>query len=87
MEALLALISSFIFTEYYPVALSTGLVQFLAVLGIDLEMACLRTAKNYLYMLAGTVYCMRVIALEKLLPASQRETQMIDSCNYFLSMR
>jgi hypothetical protein len=87
MEALLASISSFIFTEYYPVALSTGLVQFLAVLGIDSEMARLRTAKNYSYMLAGTVYCMRVIALEKLLPASQRETQTIDSCNHFLSMR
>jgi hypothetical protein len=87
MEALLALISSFIFIEYYPMALSTSLVQFLAVLRIDSEMARLRTAKNYLYMLAGTVYCMQVIALEKLLPASQRETQIIDSRNHFLSMQ
>jgi hypothetical protein len=87
MEALLALISSFIFTKYYPVALSTSLVQFLAVLGIDSEMARLQTAKNYLYMLAGTVYCMQVIALKKLLPASQRKTQTIDSRNHFLSMQ
>jgi hypothetical protein len=39
------------------VALSTSLVQFLAVLRINLEIAYLQTAKNYLYMLAGTVYC------------------------------
>jgi hypothetical protein len=50
-------------------------------------MARLQTAKNYLYMLAGTVYCMQVIALKKLLPASQHKTQTIDSCNYFLSMQ
>jgi hypothetical protein len=47
---------------YHPVALSTGLVQFLAVLGIDPDMARLRTAKNYSYMLAGMVYCTQVIA-------------------------
>jgi hypothetical protein len=87
MEALIASISSFNFTEYHPVALSTGLIQFLAVLGIDSEMARLQTAKNCSYMLAGMLYCMRVIALTKLLPASQRETQTIDSCSQFLSMR
>ena len=32
-EALLASIGSFVFTTYHPVALSTGLIQFLAVLG------------------------------------------------------
>ena len=56
-EALLASISSFIFTTYHPVALSTGLIQFLAVLGIDVDTGRLRTAKNYLYILAGMVYC------------------------------
>lgn len=50
IEALLASISSFIFTKYHLVELTTGLVQFLAVLGIDSR---LRTAKNYSYMLAG----------------------------------
>lgn len=53
--------------------LTAGLIQFLAVLGIDSDMARLRTAKNYLYMLAGMVYYVWVIALETLLPASQRE--------------
>jgi superfamily II DNA helicase RecQ len=86
-EALLASISSFIFTAYYPVALSTGLIQFLAVLGIDPDMARLRTAKNYSYMLAGMVYCVRVIALEKLLPKSQRDTQTEHDRNHFLEMR
>jgi hypothetical protein len=35
MGALLASISSFIFVKYHPVTLCTGLVQFLAVLGIN----------------------------------------------------
>jgi hypothetical protein len=87
MEALLASISSFIFTAYYPVALSTGLIQFLAVLGIDPEMARLRNAKNYSYMLAGMVYCVRVIALENLLPASQRDMQTEQDRDHFLTMR
>ena len=75
MEALLASISSFIFVTYHPVPLCTGLVQFLAVLGIDPEMARLRTAKNYSYMLAGMVYCTRVIATSHLLPNSQHDTE------------
>jgi hypothetical protein len=35
----------------------------------------LQTAKNYLYMLAGMAYCVRVLALEKLLLEGQRDTQ------------
>ncbi|KAF2178763.1 hypothetical protein K469DRAFT_675267 [Zopfia rhizophila CBS 207.26] len=35
----------------------------------------LRTAKNYSYMLAGVVYCTRVIAVEALLPSAEREAQ------------
>ena len=87
IEALLASISSFIFTAYHPVALSTSLIQFLAVLGIDPEMARLRNAKNYSYMLAGMVYCVRVIALENLLPGSQRDTQTEQDRDHFLAMR
>ena len=68
-EALLASISSFVFTTYHPVALSTGLIQFLAVLGYDTDTDRLRTAKNYSYMLAGMVYCVRVVAVETLLLA------------------
>jgi hypothetical protein len=50
-------------------------------------MACLRNAKNYLYVLAGIVYCVRVIALKKLLLGSQRDTQTEQNRNYFLAMR
>jgi hypothetical protein len=78
MEALLASLSSFIFTVYDDVPLSCRLIQFLAVLGIDLDIGCLRTAKNYLYMLAGIVYCVRVLGVEKLLPSGQRSEQTVE---------
>jgi hypothetical protein len=87
MEALLASISSFIFVTYHPVPLRTGLFQFLAVLGIDPEMARLRTAKNYSYMLAGMVYCTRVIAASHLLPDSQRDTETEQDRDRFIEMR
>jgi hypothetical protein len=45
---------------------SSGLVHFLAVLGIDTNTHRLRTAKNYLYMLAGVVYGMRVLGAEQM---------------------
>jgi hypothetical protein len=47
-------------------------VQFLAVLGIDGEIGRLRTAKNYSFMLAGMVYGVRVLGIEKLLPVDRR---------------
>jgi hypothetical protein len=61
-------------------------VQFLAVLGINTETKRLRTAKNYLYMLAGMVYCAQVLGVEKLLPAAERDKQTEDNCNSFLQM-
>ena len=72
MEALLASLSSFIFTVYDNEPLSCRLIQFLTVLGINAEMSRLRTAKNYSYMLAGMVYYMRVLGVEKLLPSKER---------------
>ncbi|KAF1923107.1 uncharacterized protein M421DRAFT_76317, partial [Didymella exigua CBS 183.55] len=86
-EALLASISSFVFTTYYPIALSTGLIQFLAVLGYDTGTDRLRTAKNYSYMLAGMVYCVRVVAVEALLPGSQRSAQTELDRDRFVEMR
>jgi hypothetical protein len=61
VEALLPSITSFVFAVYHPIPLSAGLVQFFAVLGFDAVMARLWTAKNYSYMLAGMVYCVRVL--------------------------
>ncbi|KAJ4329600.1 hypothetical protein N0V87_010726, partial [Didymella glomerata] len=86
-EALLASISPFIFTTYHPVVLSTGLIQFLAVLGYDTGTDRLRTAKNYSYILAGMVYCVRVIAVEALLPGSQRSSQSEQDRDRFVEMR
>jgi hypothetical protein len=36
-------------------------------------------------MLVGIVYCVRVLALEKLLLGGQRDTQTEQDCNYFLA--
>jgi hypothetical protein len=74
-EALLRVLASFIFEGTGDDPFSSGLVHFIAVLGIDAEMGRLRTAKNYSYMLAGVVYCTRVIAAEALLPSAKREEQ------------
>jgi hypothetical protein len=62
-------------------------VQFLAVLGIDTETKRLRSAKNYSYMLAGMVYCVRVLGAEKLLPAARRDDQTEEHRDQFLEMR
>ena len=86
-EALLALISLFVFTTYHPVALSTSLIQFLAVLRYNTDTDRLQTAKNYLYILAGIVYCVRVVAVKTLLPSSQRSTQTEQDCDCFIKMR
>jgi hypothetical protein len=74
MHALLRSLRSFIFVLYGNDIFSSGLIHFLALLGIDTEMNRLRTARNYSYMLAGVVYCTRVLAVEKLLPTAQRES-------------
>jgi hypothetical protein len=55
------------------------------VLRINIDTDCLQTAKNYLYILAGIVYCVQVLALEKLLLRGQRNTQIEQDYNYFLA--
>ncbi|KAJ9645329.1 hypothetical protein H2199_003335 [Coniosporium tulheliwenetii] len=67
-ERMLQLSASFIFQGVRDRPFSNGLIHLLAVLGIDEEMDRLRTAKNYSYMLAGVVYCVRVLGVEALLP-------------------
>jgi hypothetical protein len=87
MEALLASLSSFIFTVYDDVPLSCRLIQFLAVLGINSDIGRLRNAKNYSYILAGIVYCVRVLGVKKLLLLAQRTKQTVKDRKRFLSMR
>ncbi|KAH6643244.1 hypothetical protein C7974DRAFT_431476 [Boeremia exigua] len=87
ITVLLDLLSLFILTSYGNEVLLAGLVQFLAVLGIDTKTKRLRTAKNYLYMLAGMVYCIWVVGVEKLLPAAGRDEQIEEARDRFLEMR
>lgn len=75
IEATLQVFESFIFESTGDNPFSSGLIHFLAVLGIDGAMDRLRTAKNYSYMLAGVVYCTRVVAVEALLPSAKRNEQ------------
>jgi hypothetical protein len=48
-------------------------LHFLAVLGIDEETRRLRQANDFSYILAGIVYCIRMIAVEIILPLEERE--------------
>ena len=57
------------------------------MLRINIDIGCLWTAKNYLYMLVGMVYCVQVLALEKLLLRGQRDRQTEEDCNSFLATR
>jgi hypothetical protein len=72
MDTLLNSLASFILTSYGNDEFSSSLMQYLTVLSIDTQTNCLRTAKNYLYMLAGVAYCTQVLAVEKILPAAGR---------------
>ena len=64
---LLNLLISFFFTITSDKLFSSRLVYFLAMLGINSNTNRLCTAKNYLYMLVGVVYYIRVLSVEKLL--------------------
>jgi hypothetical protein len=75
MQVLLNTLTAFFFALTGSKLLSNRLVHFLAVLGINAELGCLRTVKNYLYMLAGVVYCVRVLSVEKLLLSACRDKQ------------
>jgi hypothetical protein len=57
------------------------LFYFLAVLEIDKEIGCLRTVKNYSYILASVVYYIQVLSVEKLLPAVGREALTDEDAN------
>lgn len=66
---------------------NNGLLHFLAVLGIDASTHRLRTAKNYSYIIAGVVYCMRVLCVEQLLPSAHRSEQTDQDREHFLQQR
>lgn len=49
-----------------------ALVAATALLGIDAQMLRLRTPRNLSYVLAGLVYCVRVMSVARMLPSDQR---------------
>jgi hypothetical protein len=87
MQVLLNTLTAFFFASTGSKPLSNRLVHFLAVLGINAELGRLRTAKNYLYMLASVVYCVRVLSVEKLLPSACRNKQTNKDQQQFLTAR
>jgi hypothetical protein len=75
LKALLDFYESLIFQRVRGDTFKSTILYFLAVLGIDEETRRLRQANDFSYMLAGVVYCMRVIAVEVILPSEEREDQ------------
>ena len=87
MLALVKLSQTFIFQKVYADVFQSPLLHFLAVLGVDAENNRLRTGNDFSYMLAGVVYCTRVMALEILLPGEQRQGQGEVEFEAFLKQR
>ena len=87
ISALLRFSETLIFQKVYGDVFQSPLLHFLAVLGIDEDNNRLRQGNDFSYMLAGVVYCVRVIALEILLPAEQRSSQGETEFEMFLDRR
>ena len=87
VEKMIKLLGSFIFHTVGDRPFSSPLIHFLAVLGIDEETKRLRKAENYSYILAGVVYCTRVIGVEVLLPSHERDEQSAAARENFLEKR
>lgn len=78
---------TFIFHKVYHKPFESPMLHFMAVLGIDEENNRLKEANDYSYMLAGLVYCTRVIGLEILLPSKSRTRQADAEYESFLQQR
>ncbi|KAH7066569.1 hypothetical protein BKA63DRAFT_377827, partial [Paraphoma chrysanthemicola] len=62
IEVLLKALASFIFKPISNRLFSSSLIYFLAVLGINFKIDCLRKVKHYLYILTSVIYCVRVLS-------------------------
>jgi hypothetical protein len=63
------------------------LLDFLAVLGIDEDTHRLKAGNHFSYMLAGIVYCCRVVGVEIILPEVSRRVETADDEERFLGLR
>ena len=86
-EALQDVFKTLIFHHVRGDVFQSALLHFLAVLGIDDETGRLRQANDFSYMLAGVVYCMRVLAVEIILPSAERDQQGHEDDKKFRKMR
>ena len=87
IACLLRLFQEFIFHITGDEPFGSGLIHFLAVIGIDETTNRLREAHDYSYMLAGVVYCIRVLAVQILLPAANRRQQTEQDRENFIRAR
>ncbi|KAG6019369.1 hypothetical protein E4U40_007082 [Claviceps sp. LM458 group G5] len=86
-DSILEFSRSLIMQHLYTSEFVSPVVHFMAILGINPEHGTLREAQDYSYMLAGLVYCVRVISLELLLPSKDREIQGGPEIQMFLAQR
>jgi superfamily II DNA helicase RecQ len=86
-RSLLDLSATFIFQKVYHQPFESPMLHFMAILGIDAENNRLRTGNDYSYMLAGLLYCTRVVGLELMLPSNRRTTQGVPEFDAFLEKR
>lgn len=75
----------FIFQNVSNDLFDSGHIHFLAVLGINQDLKRLRMANDFLFMLAGVVYCTRVLAAESLLSSAVRAEQGVAERTGFLN--
>jgi superfamily II DNA helicase RecQ len=87
MKALLDFYESLIFQGVRGDVFKSAILHFLAVLGIDEEINRLRQANDFSYMLAGVVYCVRVLAVEIILPSTERDDQNEEDDKRFRQVR
>jgi hypothetical protein len=86
-DALLEFYRSIIFQRVRGDTFVSILLHYCAVLGIDGELFRLRRANDFSYMLAGLLYCIRVFAVEILLPSAERDKQGMDDDKRFRKER
>ena len=87
LQTLLCLHRTLIFQRVRGDVHRSAIMHFLAVLGIDEETYRLRTGNNFSFILAGMVYCLRVLAVEILMPSEQRQRQTAADDRRFLKQR
>lgn len=88
VEKMKALSMSFILQSVKGVDhFNSPLVHFAAVLGIDEEGICLRKGGECSFVLAGYLYCIRVLFVEHTLPAAMQAEQTDVDIDRFLDLR